>query len=213
MAPTLMDGRPPTEQAIEGPFYRPGAPFLDTPASLVRRPGERGAVLVFSGSVRSTAGAALPGAAVDLWHASPGGRYSPGAGASDDPTGLFDTSLPPFNFRGWLSADAGGRFEVTTRIPGAYRDPPGSLDEASMRPAHLHARILHPGFVPLTTQLFFAEDPYLDSDPAEVVRLSLVMALERRFDPADLAARGLARPYFACSFTFVLPPVGPEAGG
>src|SRR2546429_352996 len=75
---------------------------------------------------------------------------------------------------------------------------------ASMRPAHLHVRLTHPGFATLTTQLFFAEDPHLHSDPAEAVRPGLVMELERRADRADLAARGLLRPYFACRFGFVL---------
>ena len=79
---------------------------------------------------------------------------------------------------------------------------------ASMRPAHIHVRLTHPGFATLTTQLFFAEDPHLHSDPAEAVRPGLVMELERRADPADLAARDLLRPYFACRFGFVLAAVG-----
>jgi catechol 1,2-dioxygenase len=195
-----------TEETIEGPFYRPAAPLAESPGTLVRRPGERGAVLVFSGTVTSTAGEPLAGAVLDIWHASPEGRYSPGAEGAAEQSGLFDTTQPPFNFRGRLAAGSDGAFEVTTRIPGAYRDPPGSLSESSMRPAHLHVRVTAQGHAMLTTQLFFAEDPYLHSDPAEVVRPSLVMPLERRFEPADLAARGLLRPYFVCSFAFVLRP-------
>ncbi|MEA2532411.1 MAG: Dioxygenase [Actinomycetota bacterium] len=59
-----------------------------------------------------------------------------------------------------------------------------------MRPAHLHVRLTLPGFQTLTTQLFFAQDPHLHSDPA------------------DLDARGLLRPYFACRFGFVLASAG-----
>jgi catechol 1,2-dioxygenase len=206
----------PTEASIEGPFYRPDAPLLEpdrprpggTPVfSLVRRQGERGAVLMFSGDVRSTGGEPLPGALLDIWQASAEGRYSPG-GAGRDSSGLFDERQPPFNLRGRLAAGPEGDFEVRSIIPGAYRDPPRSLDMASMRPAHLHVRLTHPGFATLTTQLFFAEDPHLHSDPAEAVRPGLVMELERRADPADLAARGLLRPYFACRFGFVLAAVG-----
>jgi catechol 1,2-dioxygenase len=195
--------RAPTEQAVEGPFYRPGAPWLAPPYTLVRRPGERGAVLVFSGTVVGTDGSPLAGAVLDLWQASAEGAYAPGAAGADDASGLFDLSQPAFNFRGRLVASGDGAFEVLTRLPGAYRDPPGALS-ASMRPAHLHARVAHPGFVTLTTQLFFEHDPHLRSDPARAVRPGLVMALERRTDPADLAARGLSRPYFACRFCFVL---------
>ena len=206
----------PTEASIEGPFYRPDAPLLEairhrpgrTPVfSLVRRQGERGAVLMFSGDVRSTGGEPLPGAILDIWQASAEGRYSLG-GAAGDSSGLFDERQPPFNLRGRLAAGPEGEFEVRSIIPGAYRDPPGALDMASMRPAHLHVRLTHPGFAMLTTQLFFAEDPHLRSDPAEAVRPGLVMELERRADPADLAARGLLRPYFACRFGFVLAAVG-----
>jgi catechol 1,2-dioxygenase len=196
--------RAPTEQAIEGPFYRPGAPWLTPPYTLVRRPGERGAVLVFSGTVAGSDGSPLPGAVLDLWQASAEGAYAPGAAGADDASGLFDLSQPAFNFRGRLVASADGSFEVLTRLPGAYRDPPGALGAANMRPAHLHARVAHPGFVTLTTQLFFEHDPHLRSDPAGAVRPGLVMAIERRADPADLAARGLRRPYFACHFSFVL---------
>lgn len=194
----------PTEGAIEGPFYRPGAPFLAPPFSLVRRPNERGAVLVFSGTVVSTGGQPLGGAVLDLWQASAEGGYSAGAAGAADPTGLFDTGQPPFNFRGRLAVSGDGGFEVTTRIPGAYRDPPGSLAASSLRPAHLHVRVTHPGHRTLTTQLFFEGDPHLESDPAEAVRPGLVTRLDRRADPAEVAARGLVRPFFACTFRFVL---------
>jgi catechol 1,2-dioxygenase len=170
----------------------------------VRRTGERGAVLLFSGDVRSADGEPLPGAMLDIWQASAEGRYSPGHVTGGDFSGLFDEGQPAFNLRGRLRAGPDGRFEVRSVIPGAYRDPPGSLDMASMRPAHIHVRLSHPGCETLTTQLFFAQDPHLHSDPAEAVRPGLVMDLERRADPADLAARGLLRPYFACRFGFAL---------
>lgn len=194
----------PTEQTVEGPFYRPGAPFLSPPCSLVRREGERGAVLIFSGTVASTGGEPLAGAVLDLWHASAHGLYSPGA--SWVPGGLFDEAQPAYNLRGRLGVGGAGEFEVRSVVPGAYRDPPGAMSELSLRPAHLHAKVSHPGFADLTTQLFFADDPYLETDPAEVVRPGLVTRLARQADPADLAARGLIRAYFACTFHFVLVP-------
>lgn len=197
----------PTEQSIEGPFYRAGAPVLVSPrgGSLVRREAERGAVLILSGDVRSTAGGPLPGAVVDLWQASAEGLYSPGSGPRDD-SSLFDHRQPPFNLRGRITVGPDGGFEVRSVVPGAYRDPPGSLAEDSIRPAHLHARVSHPGHAPLTTQIFFEDDPHLQSDPAEAVRPGLVCRLERRADPADLGQRGLVRAYFACWFGFVLAP-------
>ncbi|HEU5001717.1 MAG TPA: hypothetical protein VFW71_02920 [Actinomycetota bacterium] len=198
-----MAALPPTEETIEGPFYRPDAPMLEAPYSLVRRPGERGAVLVFSGSVSSTAGAPLPGALVDIWHASAAGRYAPGAQTGGEFSSLFDARQPAYNLRGRLRAGEGGAFEFSSVVPGAYEEPPGSF---ALRPAHLHFRISHDGFRRLTTQIFFAEDPHLASDPVHVVRPGLIARLERRADPIDLTARGLLRPYFACRFAFVLQP-------
>lgn len=195
---------------MEGPFYRPGAPLLDVPYCLIRRAGERGTVLFVSATVASTAGERLGGALVDIWQASAEGRYSPGAeaagtgGSGEFSRQFFDLAQPAFNLRGRLRAGSDGEFEVRSVVPGAYRDPPGSLSETDMRPSHLHWRISHPGFVTLTTQIFFEEDPYLATDPAEVVRPALVTPLVRRYHPADLAAWGLLRPYFTCHVAFVL---------
>jgi len=192
----------PTTATIEGPFYRPDAPMLTPPYSLLRRPGERGAVLVFAGDVRGTDGGPLAGAVLDIWQASAAGAYAPGLPSEGPVSELFDASQPPFNLRGRLATGPDGAFEVRTVMPGAYRDP--GFGEDSVRPGHVHVRVTHPGFEQLTTQLFFAGDPHLGADPAGVVRPELVMELERRADPADLTARGLARPYFACRFGFVL---------
>jgi len=177
--------------------------MLEAPCTLVRRPGERGAVLLFAGSVFSTAGIPLPGALVDVWHATAAGCYAPGAQTGGEFSSVFDADQPAYNLRGRLRAGEGGGFEFTSVVPGAYQEPPGSY---RMRPAHVHFRISHDGFPRLTTQVFFAEDPYLASDPVGVVRPSLITRLERRADPVDLATRGLARPYFACRFRFVLRP-------
>ncbi len=59
--------RPGTETTVEGPYYVPGPPLLKPPFVLPHRANEPGDVLFFSGTVRSTDGAALAGAIVDLW--------------------------------------------------------------------------------------------------------------------------------------------------
>jgi Dioxygenase len=62
------------------------------------------------------------------------------------------------------------------------------LGRHSWRPAHLHFKIDADGYQPLTTQLYFAGDPYLDSDCGSAVKDSLVI------DPAKetMAARPTA---------------------
>ncbi len=52
-----VPGATPTN--VLGPFYRRGAPLLDSPASICR-PGEPGEPMVLAGEVRSVAGAPVP---------------------------------------------------------------------------------------------------------------------------------------------------------
>lgn len=194
--------RPGTREAIEGPFYLPGAPVLRAPYVMPQRPDEAGEVLVFSGSVRSENGRPLAGAEIDMWQADAAGRYS-----------NIHPGIPDFNLRGRFRTDAEGRFEVRTIVPPPYEipkdGPTGRLLEAlgrhCFRPAHLHVRVTSPGHTGLTTQIFFEGDKWLDSDVAGSVRDGLVIALERhdRGDTTGAGAR-LDGPYVAASFDFVL---------
>ena len=134
MSDRELEPLPPTESAIEGPFYRPGSPPITNPGTLVRRPQERGAVLVFSGAVVTTAGEPLDGAVLDLWQASAEGLYSPGAEGRGDATGLFDVSQPPFNLRGRVTCGAGGGFEQQAGIDGGAVDAGGLEARAGAGP-------------------------------------------------------------------------------
>lgn len=136
-----------TADQIEGPFYRPDAPHRVAIAT-DREPGER---LVISGSVRSTSCDPLRNAVLDVWHA--------------DTTGDYDNK--GFHLRGVLATDDSGRFEMRTIVPGRY------LNGKRYRPSHIHVKLRADGFSELTTQLYFANDPYLDGDPFAVP--SLVM--------------------------------------
>ncbi len=50
---TVNAGGGATDSAIEGPYYKPGAPWLQRPYALPMRPGEPGDPLLFSGRVES----------------------------------------------------------------------------------------------------------------------------------------------------------------
>jgi len=198
------EGRGGTETCIEGPFYVAGAPAMKSPCVLPHRANEPGEVLIFSGSVRSTDGAALPGAIVDIWHADAQGAYShfniPAADA-------------PYNLRARVSTDQDGRFEVQTWVPASYEipkaGPTGKLLAAmgrhAWRPAHIHLRVTHENGETLTTQIFLAGDPWIDSDVVGAVKGSLVVGLVKHDDPAGMRKLGLARPYYTLSYDFVLP--------
>lgn len=168
-------GRDGSPEAIEGPFYLPGAPVLDGPPyELPRRPDEAGDPLVFTGTVFATDDTPLAGVEVDMWHANAAGLYS-----------QIHPGLPEWNLRGRLYTDARGRFEVRTIVPPPYEipkdGPTGTLLNALgrhfYRPAHLHLKLRHPDGTEMTSQLYFEGGDYLDSDVANAVRDGLVVAL------------------------------------
>ena len=182
------DGGRATDSAIEGPYYQPGAPRLQRPYALPMRPDEPGDPLLFHGRVESAGGAPLASAVVDLWQSTSDGMYS-----------FFTPKLPEeYLLRGRLRTDATGEFEVRTIRPVPYQipreGPVGDLLENilgrhSWRPAHLHFKIDADGHQPLTTQLYFAGDPYLDSDCVTGVKDSLVIDLTKT-DAGDGSYRG-----------------------
>lgn len=192
-----------TETNVEGPYYIPGAPVLDPPYALPSRENEPGDPLFFSGSVRSPDERPLAGTVLDIWQANGEGHYS-----------HFDPSQPQYNLRGKIKTDDQGRFEVRTVVPAPYEIPKegptgrlvGALGRTFFRPAHIHVMLSHDGFRPLTTQIYFQDDPWLDSDVVGAVKASLVTKLEKHEDAAELQKRGVGRPFFTCSYDLVLQP-------
>jgi len=69
-----------------------------------------------------------------------------------------------------------------------------------MRPAHIHFRIVADGFEMLTTHVFVAGDPFLDSDAVFGVKESLVA-------PFPTAKDG----HCTLEYDFVLAPKGPSS--
>lgn len=142
----------PTEENIEGPFYRKGAPFRNKLAE-----GLKGEPLEIAGKVLAADGTPLKDAVVDVWQA--------------DKEGAYDNKSENFFLRGRIRAGKDGVYTYETIMPGQY-----DLGEAK-RPAHIHYKITAEGYRPLTTQLYFKGDPWLERDP--FVRKSLIIALEK----------------------------------
>jgi catechol 1,2-dioxygenase len=191
-----IDSLDATASNVEGPFYVAGAPMLDgaTPA-LPMRADEPGKQLTFSGTVRSTNGRPLVSALVDVWQADDAGLYS-----------QFAPEIPEWNLRGRVRTDEEGRFAFRSVVPAPY-DIPGLPHTARLldvlglephRPAHVHLKIAAAGHRDLTTQVYFAGDPWLEQDVVGAAKPSLVTELR------DVP--GAERPARACTFDFVLAP-------
>ena len=157
---------------IEGPFYAPGAPELDSDAILPMRENEAGTPLTFHGQVRSVAGAGLAGATVDIWHCDNEGYYA-----------QFAPGIPEWNLRGRLRTDGNGNFTVRTIQPAPYQIPTdgatGAIIRAAnwhaWRPAHLHLKVSAPDHLLITTQLYFPGDPHNEDDIAAAVKPELML--------------------------------------
>ena len=185
-----------TASNVQGPFYLPDAPMLQHPYRLAAD-DEPGEPLFFSGRVTDTGtGNPLTGALLDVWQA--------------DDAALYDVQTPGSepHLRGRFLAGADGDFELRTIVPPPYEIPKDGpvgrlleeLGRHAWRPAHLHLKVSHPGYRPLTTMVYFADDPWLESDTIGSVKDTLVAALERH--EADHVCD---RPYARSTFDVALP--------
>lgn len=115
----------------------------------------------------------IPNAVVDIWQASSNGKYD-----FQDPDNQSDNNL-----RGKFRTDANGQYWFYCLRPTAYSLPTDGpagflldlLDRHPMRPAHIHLMISADGYIPVTTQIFPKDDPYLTTDSVFAVKDDLVV--------------------------------------
>jgi catechol 1,2-dioxygenase len=129
-----------TTADILGPFYKAGSPLGENiiPAGIATAP------LIIEGRVFSDCENVLEDAEVEIWNA--------------DAEGEYDTS-EQFLFRGKYKTLTDGVYRFKTIIPGRY------LNGSTFRPSHIHFRITAPGHRELVSQIYFKEDPFIDTDP------------------------------------------------
>jgi hydroxyquinol 1,2-dioxygenase len=158
-----------TESTVLGPFFVEDAPRYENGDDVAS--GAPGETCLVTGHVVSTRGEPIAGARVDVWQADDAGMYDVQYDDLTDACG-----------RGHLFSDSEGRFWFQTIRPSPYSipadGPVGRLLRAAgrspMRPAHIHFRIAADGYETLTTHVFAAGDPFLDTDAVFGVKESLV---------------------------------------
>lgn len=175
---TLNGGEHGTEGTVLGPFHMTESPRRELGDSIDLL--GTGTPCLVSGTVVDEAGAPLAGASIDVWQ------------CTED--GLYDVQQPdvqpPGNGRGMFTADEQGRFSFQTVVPSHYPIPTdgpvgqmlGACNRHPYRPAHIHFIADAPGFRPLTTHIFVAGSPYIDSDAVFAVKSSLVVDFEESED-------------------------------
>lgn len=159
-----------TPGSVLGPFHSGDSPWRDQPVDLIRdNPGER---VLLRGRVLDIAGDPLPQATVDFWQNAANGLYW-----------QLDPGQPRDNLRCRIKVDAQAHFEIATVRPVPYQIPTDGpvwhelvqpAGRSAWRPAHFHLIIAAPGHRTLVTELFDAEDPWLDRDAVFGVREALI---------------------------------------
>lgn len=185
-----------TESTVLGPFHVVESPrrALGDSVSL----DGKGEPCLVTGRVTGPDGEPVGGAAVDVWQADDEGFYDvqrPGV-------------IPEANLRGLFTARDDGTFWFRTVVPRHYPipddGPVGKLLRATgrhpYRPAHIHFIVAAEGYEPVTTHLFVAESPYLESDAVFGVKDSLVRQFPVVDDPERAAEVGLPNPFRTVHF-------------
>jgi hydroxyquinol 1,2-dioxygenase len=195
-----------TESTVLGPFHVVTSPRRELGDSIDLM--GTGPPCVVRGRVLSADGALLPGAQLDVWQANDQGFYDvqqPGV-------------QPRGNGRGLFTADWDGAFWFRTVVPSHYPiptdGPVGALLNATSRhpyrPAHIHFIVTAPGHLPLTTHMFVAGSPYIESDAVFAVRRSLIAQFTPVDDPAQAARYGLSGPFRIAEFEITLQRAAPS---
>ncbi|HTV51357.1 MAG TPA: intradiol ring-cleavage dioxygenase [Steroidobacteraceae bacterium] len=194
------------ESTVLGPYYWEGAPELPLGSNLAQ--GVRGEPTFYSGRVLDVEGRPIAGALLDIW--------------SGDGEGNYDMQLPgqtEMRARGKIRTDGAGRYWFRSIRPNYYPvptdGPVGDMLRATgrhpYRPGHIHMIVSAQGYEPVTTHLFVAESPYIDSDTVFGLKDSLVVTFERH--PAGRAPTGetMAEPYCTAQYDFRLRRKAPAA--
>lgn len=161
-----------TKGSIEGPYYVPDAPTLESPATMPMRTDEKGTPLLYTGHVADVEGNPITDATIELWHADEDGYYS-----------QFAPDIPEWNLRATVPVDSEGNFEIHTIKPAPYQIPTdgstgkmiAAIDGHAWRPAHLHVLVKAPGHQDLIQQLYFPGDEHNDDDVANAVKPELML--------------------------------------
>ena len=176
-----------TPGSVLGPFHTPGSPWISNPVDLIG--ANAGQPVLLRVRVCDKVGQPLSAATIDFWQNAANGLYW-----------QVDASQPTDNLRCQIKAAADGCFEIATIRAVPYEIPtdgPVWLDlvqpagRSAWRPAHFHLIVSAPGYRTLVTELFDAEDPYLDSDAVFGVRAALVGRYQSVVDSDACARLGL----------------------
>jgi hydroxyquinol 1,2-dioxygenase len=190
---------PATEATVQGPYYWEGAP--DRPLGADIAESVRGEPSLYLGRVTDTDGNPIAGALLDVW--------------SGDGEGVYDMQVEgqaEMKARARFRTDHEGRYWFWSIRPSYYPipmdGPVGRMMERMgrhpNRPGHIHMIVSAPGHVPVTTHLFVADSPYIESDVVFGVRERLIVPFERHAPGTAIDGKPMATSYWSAHYDFRL---------
>jgi catechol 1,2-dioxygenase len=193
-----QDGNTETAAALLGPFWRMKSPVTPSGGSIVRSPTP-GPALFADIRVKDAKGKPIAGVEVDVWQASPVGKYE-----------NQDETQADMNLRGKFTTDAEGKVSFRSVKPAGYPvpvdGPVGELLRAQnrhpFRPAHVHFLLYKTGFKTLVTQVFVDDDPKLESDVVFGVTKKLVGDFKKQTGKAPAA--DVSGDWYSLDYTFFM---------
>ena len=200
---TISLNHPPEHGSLEstvlGPYYWEGAPERPLGSNLAE--GVKGDPTYYSGRVLDVEGRPIAGAQLDIW--------------SGDGEGNYDMQIPgetEMRARGKIRTDAEGRYLFRSIRPNYYPVPTDgpvgdmlrAMGRHPYRPGHIHMIVSAPGYEPVTTHLFVADSPYLDSDAVFGTKDSLVVKFERCAPGRAPTGEQMSTPYYTAHYDFRL---------
>ena len=157
----------PTTTDILGSFYRPGAPLRTN----INPSGYSGKILHFHGTAHRSDGITpYDNCSIEIWQCDENRKY--------------DNTSEEFRYRGRQVTKADGKFNFITAIPVPY--PAGESGDV-WRPAHIHMVVTGEGQQDLITQVYFTNDPYLETDASSSSpqAKSRILSIAKRSETED----------------------------
>jgi catechol 1,2-dioxygenase/hydroxyquinol 1,2-dioxygenase len=189
-----------TESTVLGPFHMTKSPTRELGDSIDLL--GTGRPCVVSGRVLSPDGTPLAGAELDVWQCNEEGFYD-----------VQQPDVQPAgNGRGLFRTDDEGRYWFRTVAPSHYPIPTdgpvggllGATGRHPYRPAHIHFIVSADGHRAVTTHVFVAGSPYVDSDAVFAVKRGLITEFAESDDKEDADRFGVTAPFTHARFDIVL---------
>jgi hydroxyquinol 1,2-dioxygenase len=190
----------PTEATVQGPFYWENSPELPLGSDIGQ--GMPGEPAYYSGRITDTHGKPIADCCLDVW--------------SGDGEGVYDMQKDGegMQLRARFHTDDDGRYRFWSIKPTYYPVPDDgpvgdmlrAMGRHPNRPGHIHMMVYRDGYVSLTTHLFPADSPYLDSDAVFGVRDSLIVPYQKHAPGKAPDGRAIDKPFYSASYDFALAP-------